>query len=70
MFAAQASLNDDFVVCEMFAVSIVVKVFDSAVRAVEIILARARESDVRVIVCPLSQDRVMTTPKRQAPRGS
>ncbi len=33
MFATQASLDDDFVVCEMFTVDAVVKVFLSAVRA-------------------------------------
>ena len=33
MFAAQASLDNDFVLCEMFGVDIVVNVFKSAVRA-------------------------------------
>ncbi len=33
MFAAQASLDDDFVVCQMFGVDIVVNVFKSAARA-------------------------------------
>ncbi len=33
MFAAQASLDNDFVLCQMFGVDIVVKVFKSAVRA-------------------------------------
>ena len=33
MFATQASLDDNFVVCEMFTVDTVVSVFKSAVRA-------------------------------------